>query len=121
MVFFLTSIRYAATLLGLARDRWSWAVLLSPSAGVCASSVFFTLAAPLAAPFSLAGILTTREWSVGKRYGLFIVGLLVFVASMFVAQAVIWGSFPLDIDQEGHGHLRMIPFLPWPDRKYLEF
>jgi hypothetical protein len=108
-------------LLKLARDRWSWAVLISPSAAVCASAVIFTLTAPLAAPFSLAAVLTTREWSVGKRYGLFLVGLFVFVASMFVAQAVIWGSFPFEIDREGYYRIRMIPFLPWPERKYLEF
>ncbi len=40
-----------------------------------------------------------------------------FVVATLV-EAIIWGSFPLEFDQAGIGRLRLIPFIPWPDRAY---
>jgi len=32
----------------------------------------------------------------------------------FVTEALVWGSFPFIIDDQGISRLRMIPFVPWP-------
>ena len=50
-----------------------------------------------------------------KDYFWSLVVAVVIVLSAILLQAIIWGSFPLPVDKDGYIHLRMIPFVPWPD------
>jgi hypothetical protein len=43
----------------------------------------------------------------------------IFVTALLL-QAVIWGSFPLPVDKDGYIHVRLIPFIPWPDIPLLQ-
>ncbi len=50
-----------------------------------------------------------------KRYLLSLGVIVAIIVTVILLQAVIWGSFPLPVDKNGYIHVRVIPFVPWPD------
>jgi hypothetical protein len=47
--------------------------------------------------------------------------ILLALSVPLVTDALIWGSFPFNIDNKGVARLRLIPFLPWPDGSFGEY
>ena len=48
-----------------------------------------------------------------KRYRWTILSIIGIVAVVLITSVVIWGSFPIYIDSDGHEVIRGIPFVPW--------
>jgi hypothetical protein len=97
----------------VAWERWSWAVVMSPSAAFCLSVIVFSVVFPLYGLGTVGSLVAARArwpWTL----------LLVAVILLFpiVTDVLIWGSFPLTYDNEGVARLRMIPFIPWPSGGY---
>ncbi len=109
------TVVYGFVALKLAWQRWSWGVVLSPSAAFCLSVIMFSVTWPLFGLWSVALLVTARQqW----RWVLLMVGVILLLP--IVTDFLIWGSFPLMFDNEGVGRLRMIPFIPWPSGEYGE-
>lgn len=56
-----------------------------------------------------------------KRYLwtiLIVIGIFLVV---FIATIVMWGSFPIEHENDGSRYLRIVPFFPWPNRPFLGF
>ena len=100
---------FAVIALKLAWQRWSWEVVLSPSAFFCFSVMFASVVWPIIGLVVIAALVTQRQ-----RWGRVILTIVVLLLFPFVTDFLIWGSFPLPLDDEGDIHLRLIPFIPWP-------
>jgi hypothetical protein len=102
----------------LAKHRWSWMLLVSPSAWFCWGIMLAAIIWPLQGlvlAFGLMKMPLSEIRSLKKQIGL---ALLLAAAVLFmpiVWDFLLWGSFPLPIDNNGAYRLRFIPFLPWPD------
>jgi hypothetical protein len=112
------TVRHAMRLCQLARSRWLWFVLFSPSAYFCISVVFASVGWPIQLLAMIAKTAKTPlDRGEAKQTVLFIVFLSVVIFLMpFVTDFLTWGSFPLS-----GGGLRLIPFLPWPQGNMTEY
>jgi hypothetical protein len=109
------TVVYGFVALKLAWQRWSWGVLISPSAAFCLSVIGTSIIAPLSGLGIVALLVAARQqW----RWVLLMVGGILLLP--IVTDFLIWGSFPLVFDNAGMGRLRMIPFIPWPYGEYGE-
>lgn len=106
---------------GVAIKRWSWGVLLSPSAAICLSAILASFIVPIQGLALVVGFLFERTPSYRSRFKPVIAVALFVLLLPFVTDTVIWGSFPLTIDSAGWHRLRMIPFFPWPAGGYMTF
>jgi hypothetical protein len=115
--------RYAILALRLWWDRWDWGALLSPSGDFCIAVVMTSVLLPIGGVIGVTAFLFDRNTVTNRQTR--VVRALVILAAIFllpfVTDALIWGSFPLTFDEHGNGRLRLIPFLPWPDRPYGQF
>ena len=107
-------------LIKLAHHRWTWAVFLSPSAAVCAAAFGAWIILPLNLAFSIPVLFSDKRPAKHPYWTSIGIVALIWI-SCLVLEAIIWGSFPLEVDKHGFGHLRLIPFFPWPQRPYGEF
>lgn len=97
----------------------SWLVWISPSAYFFWASTVGSVTAPIYGFFMIPALFD-REAQAYKRRYLWAVCVVVGSTAMSVlCSFVSWGSFPLAADHAGFEHVRMIPFLPWPDTPYL--
>jgi hypothetical protein len=119
------TVTYALIVASLAWHRWDWGGLISPSAYLCWAVLLWSVFGPL----MFAGVgwssLRARSWlrsgddpaELGPSY---LAGALFCLAMIFavpyIADFLIWGTFPFTFDQAGAGYLRVIPFFPWPSR-----
>jgi hypothetical protein len=95
--------------------RFSWLLFISPSAYLFLSSVLASVFFPIQLLLLIPVFFDPETSSFNRRY---LKSFAIFVGiavSCFLIQVIIWGSFPLPLDSEGYIHLRMIPFLPWPE------
>ena len=83
--------------------------MLSPSAFFCFSVMFASVVWPIIGLVLIAALVTQRQ-----RWGSVILTIVVLLLFPFITDFLIWGSFPLPLDDEGNIHLRLIPFIPWP-------
>jgi hypothetical protein len=113
----LYQIIFDLTALGVATRRWSWSVLISPSAYFCITVMFEGLYLPIRALMLTSVTVTTHDASIsaGRRYlyAALLAGAIFLIP--FVTQALVWGSFPFGVDNDRNIRLRMIPFIPWPE------
>jgi hypothetical protein len=110
------TVVFALVALKVAWERWSWAVVISPSAAFCLSVIMFSVVFPLYG-LSTVGLLVAgrAQW----RWTLLLVAVILLFP--IVTDVLIWGSFPLTYDNEGVARLRMIPFIPWQSGGYSVF
>jgi len=111
------TLPYGLRIVQLTWQRWDWGGLISPSADFCWTVVLASVFAPVYGFVHAIEVLSSPTAS-GRRYlqaTLIIVGIVLLP---FVTDALIWGSFPFTFDNAGVGHLRMIPFIPWPDAAF---
>ncbi len=101
--------------LALVFYRFSWAVLFSPSTYVFFAAVFTSLVLPVQLFLLIPGFFERGVPMFQRRY-LWALGVVLGIAiSAVLTQTIIWGSFPLPTDKYAYIHVRMIPFIPWPD------
>jgi hypothetical protein len=113
------TISYAIQLAKLARLRWTWLGLFSPSTYFCTFVTLASIWIPSQWAWILSFVIVSSEIeSVGKRW-LYALLLVVGVFLLpFVTDALIWGSFPFTVNRDGTGLIRLIPFIPWPSLPY---
>ena len=107
---------FGFTALRAAWERWTWAVLFSPSAAFCWGVIAFSVAFPLYAMGTIGALVAVR-----RQWHWVILLAVVVLLPPLVTDILIWGSFPLAFDNAGVARLRMIPFIPWPSGDYGDF
>lgn len=72
---------------------------------------------PLQLAFLIPGFFENRqEGTFAKKYGLTMLVVVGIFLATVVLRVMIWGSFPLEVDEQGIQHLRIVPFFPFPSR-----
>ena len=107
----LTHLIWAVRCIRPILGRWTWGLLLSPAAYVYVVSLILCVTTPL-----MWNAATKRVRGRTSSHGL--VGFVIIVAVLLVLHAVVWGSVPLAYDATGAEHIRMIPFIPWPNEPF---
>jgi len=113
------SIEHGFVLCKLAYQRWSWWALVSPSAYFCVSVVSFSIYFPINSIVLISSLIAAD--GLKRRY----VYVCLLVAAVFLLpfliDALTWGSFPFNRDDDGVHRLRLIPFIPWPQGPYGDY
>jgi hypothetical protein len=116
------TVTYGFAILKLGYQRWSWGALLSPSAAFCLGVIEISVDWPLRGLWLIALLITSANELKARQRWLYSVLLIVVIFLLpIIADALIWGSFPFVIDDEGVSRLRMIPFIPWPWGRFGEY
>jgi hypothetical protein len=105
----------------VAYQRWSWAALVSPSAYFCWSVILGSVYWPIQGLSIVSVIAKADTVTANKRFLYVLLLALTIFLLPFVSDALIWGSFPFNIDDAGVSRLRLIPFFPWPDGQFGQF
>jgi len=92
--------------------RFHWAVFLSPSALVFINAAWFSVVAPSLALFLFPKIYSKTPKRKFWMPMAFFAGILLI---SIISEIAMWGSFPLPVDKDNYIHIRMIPFIPWPE------
>ena len=101
--------------IALVFHQFTWAIFISPSAYLFFSCILATVFLPLQLLLMIPAFFDRSTPRYGQRYLLSFAIVVGIAVACFILQIIIWGSFPLPVDQDGYIHVRMIPFLPWPD------
>jgi len=118
----LHTVKYAFKLLKLGFQRWEWGVLFSPSAYLCLSIVVISVDWPIRGLFSVASLVRFNNDLNADRRWLYLLVLIIGIFLLpFITEALMWGTFPFCIDDQGNSRLRLIPFLPWPGGNFGEY
>ncbi len=121
--FFVALLHMHYDVCRLELRRFSWGVLLSPSAyafvGAMLSTIVFPIKILLMIP--VAFIDDDSNEFFKKRYDFSLLAILAICVGDFLLLTFMWGSFPLEVDSQHYVHLRFIPFFPWPARDFLTF
>lgn len=107
------TVPYAFRLLKLAIARWLWVGLLSPSAYFCFCMLIASVYLPFQGLLFTAGFVTAEGGVARRRFHGILIVVAIFLLPV-VTDFLTWGSFPFPVDSNGTGHLRIIPFIPWP-------
>jgi hypothetical protein len=107
---------FGFTALRAAWERRTWSVLFSPSAAFCWGVIAFSIAFPLCGIGIMGALVAARQ-----QWRWVILLAVVILLLPLVTDILIWGSFPLTLDNAGVARLRMIPFIPWPSGDYGDF
>jgi hypothetical protein len=100
--------------------RFSWSLFFSPAAALFFSAIVASLFVPFQLLLVIPGFFAAESIGCIKRY-VWSLGVVVAIfVTAILLQAVIWGSFPLPVDKDGYIHVRLIPFIPWPDIPLLQ-
>lgn len=96
-------------------DRFSWLVLVSPAAAVFISALIASVMLPVQMMLFVPTLFDRASGTYSRRF-LYTFGLVLgIVVACVILQIVTWGAFPLPVDHDGYVHVRMIPFVPWPN------
>ncbi len=122
LVVELHTATFAFTILKLGYHRWTWGGLISPSAAFCLTVIAISIWWPILGLLFIALLVKSADkLQVGQQW-LYSVLLIIGIFLLpFLTEALMWGSFPFIIDDEGASRLRMIPFIPWPGGHFGEY
>jgi len=95
--------------------HFTWGIFISPAADLFFSCVLASVFLPLTLLLIIPAFFDPGASGYNRRYLLSFAFFIGIPVVCLILQVIIWGSFPLSVDQEGYTHLRMIPFLPWPE------
>src|SRR5438128_9585456 len=100
LVMFLASIvRFDWLTLRLVLHRWSWGVLLSPAAYLYFTSLISTIFFPVQMLSVIPTYFDMKATGLySRRYKWTLLTLVGICAGEFLILALIWGSFPLEVD-----------------------
>lgn len=113
------TIEHGFVLCRLAYQRWSWGALFSPSAYFCLSVIAFSVYFPIESIVWMWSLASAD--GLKRRYAYLCLLLVVVFLLPFLIDAITWGSFPFNRDDNGVHRLRLIPFIPWPDGPYGDY
>jgi hypothetical protein len=99
--------------------RWTWFALASPSAYFYFSSVIAQIDLPIRLSLMVPIFFERDHEAYRRKYLWTLLTLVGIVVAECFLEVVIWGSFPLPVDGQGHIYIRMVPFLPWPNYPFL--
>lgn len=114
LYFEVANITSAYHNLALVYRRWSWALFFSPAAATFFGATLTSMWLPIYILLISFTLFDRTGPSYRRRYWWSAAVVVGIAASSALVQLIIWGSFPLPADSDGHVHLRMIPFFPWP-------
>jgi hypothetical protein len=114
----IASVIEAVRNLGYLWKLWHWAFLFSPAFYVYCFANVNVLWFPMAASFLLAGVV--RGMRVSRLRGIGLTAAIIggVILANYAFQALAWGSLPITYDHSGDAYIRLIPFIPWPDRPF---
>jgi hypothetical protein len=95
--------------------RFTWSLFFSPSAYVFFGAVFTSIFLPFQLFLMVPAFFDSEVLAYRRPYLWSLCMVITIAISAILLQAIIWGSFPLPADKDDYIHLRMIPFIPWPD------
>ena len=122
LVIELHTVDYVIGILKLSYQRWTWGVLFSPSADFCAFVMIYAVWWPLLGLWLIALLVKTGDGLRTKKLVLYSVLIVVGIFLVpIIAEPLMWGSFPFNIDDQGVSRLRLIPFIPWPEGHFGEY
>jgi hypothetical protein len=96
---------------------FSWLLFISPSAAFCLTLTLAAIFLPIVLMLYIPTYFerTDENTAFRKRYIYTIVTVVAIWLAVLLIQFLIWGSFPIGFDKENYVHIRMIPFIPWPE------
>ena len=118
------TVTYGFALLKLGYQRWSWGIFFSPSALFCLHVLAASVSLPLVGLLCVALVAKNQsDWNLmARQRWLYSVLLIIGIFLLpFMAEVLMWGSFPFTFDSQGFSRLRMIPFIPWPSGDFGEY
>jgi hypothetical protein len=116
------TVTYAFTILKLGYQRWSWGALFSPSAYFCLGIIETSVDWPIRGLWLITVLIKSANELKARQRLLYSVLLIVGIFLLpFIVEALIWGSFPFVIDDQGISRLRLFPFIPWPWGRFGEY
>jgi len=95
--------------------QFSWTVLTSPATYLFLACVFASAYLPLRLMLMIPPQFHPGSKRYGERYIVSFVIVIGVAVTCSILQSIMWGSCPLAVDQGGSVHIRLLPFLPWPD------
>ena len=106
----------------------SWKSFLSPSAIVFNIANILTIFVPIIIMLIIPLFFDKEQptfWNKGqyfykRRYLWTALAIISISVLMFTLTVIIWGSYPVIIDEKKNIRLRMIPFIPWPNYPLLK-
>jgi len=106
----------------------SWKSLLSPSAVVFNIANIATIFVPIIIILIIPiffdkeqpTLWNKEQYFYKRRYLWTALAIISIFVLMFILTVIIWGSYPVIIDEEKNIRLRMIPFIPWPNYPLLK-
>jgi hypothetical protein len=122
-VFFIALLHFHYDICRIELRRATWTVFLSPSAYIFVGAMFSTILFPVKILSMIPVLFVDNESNelFKKRYVLSLLAVLGICVGEFFFLTLMWGSFPLEVDAQHFVHLRLIPFVTWPDRDFLVF
>jgi hypothetical protein len=122
LVVELHTAHLAFVVLKLGYQRWDWGGLISPSAAFCLTVIAISIWWPILSLWFVTLLVKSADNMKASQRWLYSVLLIVGIFLLpFLTDALMWGSFPFIIDDEGVSRLRMIPFIPWPSGHFGEY
>jgi hypothetical protein len=105
-------------MLRLLFHNWDWGFFISPSAYLFFALLPLSITVPVTLLCSIPRLFI-RDENGGLYKHRFLWSFLLFIAGIPAVQLIIlllmWGSFQLGVDAQNNIHLRLLPFIPWPD------
>jgi hypothetical protein len=95
--------------------RFFWGIFFSPSAYFFLGSILTSVILPIRLLLLIPMFFDRSSEAYGRRYLWSLCVVLAILVSAALLQILIWGSVPLTVAKDGHIHMRIFPFVPWPD------
>jgi hypothetical protein len=95
--------------------RFFWGIIFSPSTYFFFGSILVSVILPIQLLLLIPMLFNKSDAAYRRRYLWSLCVILGIIASSAIIQILIWASVPLTVAQDAHIHMRIFPFVPWPD------
>jgi hypothetical protein len=119
LVLLVTHIKWVVESVRAVVPAWHWFYLFSPSVDVYMTTLVSVIFIPIRALILLTAMVSSKEKLTLKEHLSFIaIWVALLFGGLLLAHVINWGSFFVDYDIDGTQRLRIIPFIPWPNRPF---
>lgn len=98
--------------------HFSSILLFSPSAYLFIGATVLSVLLPAGMLLLVPSFFDKEQPGYHGRYRASAGIVFAILVSIVAINFILWGSFPLQVDSESWVHVRMIPFLPWPNSPF---